>query len=677
MIEMTTRIHHAYRIVLTGKNLLFVVACFLLLFTLDVLAQIPQPTELPPDSLETNDSVYIPTPSIPLLGSADRTLHGQRILPESVIVFSDYRYLGNLLTNFPGVYIQDLGSPGQMHGLNIDGVSARSVAVLSDGILLNDPLTGAFDLNQYPTEHIERIEMIPTTRAFLYGINSTGGTVNLVTHNYNAAKPISQIRYSETAYENTYFDGFITQDVRRDLNVTLGISHPSFGGRYKNNVYDAWNGRAKIRYNLSRDVNFFVSEVYNQSKLDLNGGIDSTTPSANWYEPNLAYVRSEYAYEKMTRHDLQAGIAARLLPDSTDIATLILFHSTNFREYREDNYSDPFAPVYIKQDHRTQWFGVRMTQHLTLIGNSLDLGAEVQNRGVLASSVMGQRFKTYVSVWGKDEITPFTGISLDGYARIDNNDNKSHLSFGADAAYGILWDMELVGGFSHSYRFPTFQELYWQDSIVSSTHPGDIFVETHDLLEAGIRMEGEQLNFSVKAFQRTIDHASMTLQPTQFYPFPKVVFDLADTTKLEMRGVDATIGMRLGWFYAEGNMQYLQMKKNGKDLSQLPDLSGSGGVYYWNELFDGSLNLKAGLRGRVFNGYDGMDYNPQAQMYVPSSSWHVKTAGIGDVVILAKLGDATLHIIWENLLSLNYYTVPIYPMPDRAIKFGLTWEFLN
>ena len=43
----------------------------------------------------------------------------------------------------------------------------------------------------------------------------------------------------------------------------------------------------------------------------------------------------------------------------------------------------------------------------------------------------------------------------------------------------------------------------------------------------------------------------------------------------------------------------------------------------------------------------------------------------------ARIGDAHIHFIWENLGGKEYLLEAVYPMPGRQIRLGVTWDFLN
>ncbi|MBI4536313.1 MAG: TonB-dependent receptor, partial [Ignavibacteriae bacterium] len=177
---------------------------------------------LPPDSAATAQPLpdtlgRMSTPS--LVGTLDRSLDSTRVITADNLHWLDYRYLGGLLESVPGVFLREQFSEGQYSQLNIRGADWRTIAVLSDGRLLNDPASGIFNLFHFTTEYADRIEIITGPRSFLYGLNSSGGAINLLTKNYNSNKPFSKINYSESAYGYSIVDGTFSQNISRKINV--------------------------------------------------------------------------------------------------------------------------------------------------------------------------------------------------------------------------------------------------------------------------------------------------------------------------------------------------------------------------------------------------------------------------------------------------------------------------
>ncbi|HEV8538620.1 MAG TPA: hypothetical protein VGR15_06815, partial [Bacteroidota bacterium] len=73
------------------------------------------------------------------------------------------------------------------------------------------------------------------------------------------------------------------------------------------------------------------------------------------------------------------------------------------------------------------------------------------------------------------------------------------------------------------------------------------------------------------------------------------------------------------------------------------------------------------------------EYNSQAQVYWPSIGGEsdIRSSGILDLILIAHLGNAYLHLVLENLLDKKYVTTTFYPMNERNLRFGVSWDFLD
>ncbi|MEK7249164.1 MAG: putative porin, partial [Bacteroidota bacterium] len=260
------------------------------------------------DSTQVVDTTRMSTPS--LVGTYDRSLDSTKFLTKEELNFLDYRYLGRILETIPGVFVRDQFSIGGYNQLNIRGVDWRGIAVTSNGRLLNEPASGIFNLFHFTTEYADRIEFITGPRAFLYGVNSTGGAVNLVTKNYNSNRALSKLNYTETSYNYQYSDGTFSQNISRKVNFTFGFQHQGTDGRYTSSAHEAWNMRVKLRYNLSKNFNIILSEYLTSTETQLNGGIDidKTGILELAFDRIQAVVVNPDAFEKISRHDVDLSL---------------------------------------------------------------------------------------------------------------------------------------------------------------------------------------------------------------------------------------------------------------------------------------------------------------------------------------------------------------------------------
>lgn len=616
------------------------------------------------------DSLRPAAPAIPLVGSIDRTLDSARVLDSGVLPFLEYRSLTDIISLLPGAFVRDPATPGLGTGLTLRGAGQQSIAVLSDGVLLNEPLTGTFNLTNYPTEQIERLEPIAGTRAFLYALNGSGGLVNIVSKSKKAVVPQSRIRYTESAHGYSLVDGSVSQDIIRGLNVTAGLQHTTYDRRFPNSNYDAWSARGKIRYNISSDVNVFASMLYNGSELGLNGGIAASTPDSLRFEELRATVVNADAYEKITRYDTHFGAAARPGFDTNAVHSIVFFHSTLLREYRDEENRPSSNGLFVAEDHRSEWYGVRWMQQRSVGSHSLDVGAEIASRAVIASPSTGVRSSTDKSVFGIATLRPGDELSVSGYARLEEYLAQTRFSFGGDAALRPAPGLEFFGGFSRSYRFPSFQEIGWNDSLVGSS--GNTLPERHQLAEAGVRYgRGRDLRSEISIFRRTVSDAVIL----RYDAAAPTHYSFASRGTVTTTGISGDLSARISWLAVEARGQVLS---GGSDIAAgVPNWQAQCGLYFYDRIIGGHLELKSGLRGSIRGGFAGESFDERRLLFLGGSGTRIGPSGTLDFLLIAHIGDAYIHLLWENLIDRRYVTTLFYPMPNRAIRFGLSWDFLN
>lgn len=681
-------IHHLRTHTLACKNFSIIIIFLSLLHPSSLFSQERDTTDISPIDTSTQEYKVITKPITPIsiIGTIDRTLPPTKIVSDSIAYLNEYASINDIVVAHNGSYVRDLGSVGHYSELILGGLGGRHIAYLHDGILLNEPLTGTYNAYWFQTEQSERVEVETGTRAFLYGVNSTGGVINSMSRDFQAIRPRTSIRYSESRYEQTFFDGMFSQNLTRNFNLTGGVQRYVTDGKYRNTDYDMWGARLRARFNASDRWNFFFSENYTQTQLGLFGGIDylNTNPSF-LFEPLQTTIINGDTYEKITRHDLRLGMAAKLFDDSSDITTLTAFYSTHFREFRnEENRPNPDS-LFIQDDHHLHWQGVKFTQHFAKDLYSVDLGAEVQSRQVVESPATGYRSQVATNAYGKVDLEPTKTINVSGYARIDNSLNRTTLSHGADGILRLVDWFEIHAGYSRSFRFPTFQELYWRRRNISGPS-GNFDPERHQLMEAGLKLFiGDWFQVNTRFFNRIVnDYIGMfSVAPAE--PYPGVQF--VKQEKVTFTGIDISAELRIWRFLAEGSGHYLKRKEFGVSQSIAgvgisrtnlqPEWWASGGVYFRDRLVENNLDLKVGFRAHVWGEQQGMEFNPEAMMFVPSSLPSLGIATVVDGLLVARIGGAYVHFIWQNLFNNNYVVSPFYPMTDRTVRFGITWELLD
>ncbi len=595
---------------------------------------------------------------------------------------TDYRHFGNLLESFAGLFLYNFSSTGQPHTLLSNYSDYRTIVLAHNGISLNDPLTGSYNLNYFPTENIERIESINNTKAFLYSFNSTGSFVNIVSKFYDNNTPYTRLRYSESAYEETYLDGMFSQNIFRNFNLTGGVQRIVADGRYANSEYDSWNVRLILRHNINDNLNVYFSEIYNQNILGLNGGVDlNNTETKYIFDERRANVKYSNAYEKVARNDLQLGVAGRFLTDTSSITQLIFFLSNQMRLFRDLQPTSAIQP--IRESYHTRWYGAKLHQHINLqeenvILNSMNIGGEIRSNQLLQSPFRLWRTdykkKINIGIYTETEITPLENTTVDAYSRFDIYNSHKRFSFGGDATIIPINKFEITAGYSNSYRFPNFYELYWNNHF-NTTQQTDFSPEQHSVIKFGLGLNIlDNLNFEASYHHRTIKDAIWYEPTNNLYTLHQFVFATKD--KIIRQSLNGSLSGNFWKFSTNLNASLLLSSKYLTEF-QYPDFTTNVELFFNDRFFNDNLNLRVGIRGKIISKQLGYTFDPRAGLMIPNNDFILGNSSSFDAIVLAGIGSASVHIVIENVLDNKYAIVSYYPIQDRTLRFGITWEFEN
>jgi outer membrane receptor protein involved in Fe transport len=624
------------------------------------------------------------------------------------ILWKDYRTLTDLLAALPGVYVADKGSPGQNNPVSFTGAGQAATGFLVDGLEHNDPSTRSYDFALFPVEAIDRLEIVSGTRAFLYGDNTAGGAVNVVTKSFSNNRPYTRIRYSQAANSYVQTDALFSQNIFSRFNLMFGLSYLGYGldnaanlypGRFVNAANQAYSFRTKLRYNLSSTLNLVFTDYIHQTQTDLNGGLDLIhTAPADWYNEAAAQVINRDSYEKRFNHHAALTGIYRPTGDSTLSASVSVFDFHLLDEYRdEENRLKPNG-IFVHDNFESAIYGAHARVDWTWGGNGFSASAEAKQidffRSLYGPALTEAR--QHVSI--KDEISPFRFFTVAGFLKVENGQSQILENFGADARMQVSDILSATAGASQSHRHPTQAEQYLASGAADTTIrnilalPSPIPLpfahrslsdEIHHVVEFALRLTPrEQFTLGLSASRRMIDQwiDNSLIAPRQDQ---NITFDI----------VTASLQTHLGRFFLDASLEYTHQSdvlraddsyilthdtttvENPSHVLLYPKWRGQCSLYFRGPLANGNLDLKAGLNARFVSAYDGQpdrfaDGVPNAVL--PQS---IGNAGVLDLFIIAHIGDAQIHVIWENVTNTGYMLAPFYPMYDRGFRFGVGWEF--
>lgn len=104
----------------------------------------------------------------------------------SILTREDLDRIGVLTVGEALAYVADVhmrlqGGVGALSLASIRGAAPNQVLVLIDGVPVNSPMTGVFDLSTVSTAHVQRVEILKGAFSALYGSEGLGGVINIVT----------------------------------------------------------------------------------------------------------------------------------------------------------------------------------------------------------------------------------------------------------------------------------------------------------------------------------------------------------------------------------------------------------------------------------------------------------------------------------------------------------------
>lgn len=189
----------------------------------------------------------------------------------------------------PGVNVVK-GGKGEMH-VFIRGFSDNDVKILIDGVPVYETYFHTLDLSQFPVDSIAKIKVIKGASSVLYGANTMGGVINIITKKGSAA-PFTKLSAS--------FGDYGTQN--------YSVSHG--GQRQKINYFLAYSYQKSDGYRLSSD--FDEKDKYNGLSspfMEDGGKRDLSDYEKSAFNGKLGYDTSDAKlYLSFDYHNNKRGI---------------------------------------------------------------------------------------------------------------------------------------------------------------------------------------------------------------------------------------------------------------------------------------------------------------------------------------------------------------------------------
>ena len=175
--------------------------------------------------------------------------------------------LTELFRNILGVDVQMEHNVGRNANVSIRGSSDykpggynNRVLVLLDGFQMSIPNSGSVDWNGMPLEFIDRVEVLKGPQSSLYGQNSMGGVINLVTKKFK--KEFSTFKASYGTFNEKNLDLGLNRNINENLSFQTLFQYKEGDGHRFNSQFRQNNLYLKLS---KPESNLTASLIVNKS----------------------------------------------------------------------------------------------------------------------------------------------------------------------------------------------------------------------------------------------------------------------------------------------------------------------------------------------------------------------------------------------------------------------------
>ena len=611
-----------------------------------------------PDSLFVSDSLYtiLQRDSIaPIYANA--LTEKSFIIKNSELLKREYQYTGDYLRAYPFNFIKDLGFTGQPNETFLYGVGNNAISYLIDGISYNDRYSNSFNLNLIQSEDIDSIEIIPLPRGFLYGAYNNPVSVNFITKDFLPTQPYTRIRFYQGTDRDMMFDGSFNAVVMSKLIASFDIANRIYDGTYTNTDYSIWQGKVKLKYLLSNDVNIIASYNYNDYNAGYSGGVavDSIIASGGIVDNVLYdYRAAPMLYPNGELKTLTHLPKLKFLIKTTewmrsDASFYFLFNryekNTSGSEYLENktyglNIRNDFDYSVFRFQLNIDYEKSKMfssnsfyldSTNSFVYQNELDANL-FSVSGILSANLDDGRFIPSIyyktSSYKKNYSQPFAY----------NDDNNSQ-GIGMDLLVKIKPNFSFYFGTAALKRYSLSEYKF-------------------SLIELGTKYQNEFLSTDLKYFYNQYNYGLYT--GGVFFEYIKFG---------DVNGLSLNLKFKYWKLLLESNSAYYSTADNNK-LIGVPEFQTQTGLYFKDILFNNNLDLKTGFVF-YYTGKNNVYSYEHGVVEVPASN-KLDFTLVGEIQ-----KTAIVYFLWQNLLGNDYYITPYYPMPGRSIRFGVAWEMFN
>jgi vitamin B12 transporter len=380
----------------------------------------------------------------------------------------------DLLDYLPGLDLRSRGALGIQSDISLRGSTFEQVAVLLDGVKINDPQSGHYNL-EIPLNpgDIEKIEVIKEGASSLYGAGAFAGSINIITR-----KPDKEGLYLSASYgEHALSTG----------DLSFSLPYQEYSGRFSfgHKSSNGWTSNTDFK---SDTASLYLARQLEGSSLHTLLAYQKKDFGADSFYSNLFPEEEEHTQTLLVK----SGFSVRKEGGSAENSLYLRRHRDKFILRRNN-------PTAVNC-HTTYVYGLNSDFDIPLRMGELSLGLALANQEINSNNLgkhswMQEGLKAgFLAKLGEK-------LDLDINSRMDSFQKWGlQYSWNFGLGYFLNSRMKIESSLAHAFRLPTFTELYYSDA--GNKGSPELGVEKSDNASLGLCFRQEKLDLGLNFFYR-------------------------------------------------------------------------------------------------------------------------------------------------------------------------------
>jgi len=552
----------------------------------------------------------------------------------------------NVLQQIPGISIRTYGGKAGIMTISTNGSPTVNTKILLDDIDLTSSQNGETDLSQIPEIFFGQITNANSPGIF-YGSGAVDGVLRI--------SPLNR-RTFISASAGSYGFGSYSGNINKNWSnwtANLSAGYLKDDGNFKYDIQDSTAARAnndferkyvafKTTGKLSIKSNLSVLLLGSQQERGVAGSTDWITPKTR------------------RNDDLQIGSLTFNQLHENGYSKMQFSYRKSLEKYDDPN---PWWPIESKHDIRGVAFRI---QHHRNIWNNITTTFLYEGKlEKLESTDVGDRERKTNSIASVVNIPIWNYINIIPALRFDRAEsNQIQPTVDLRLTYNNLKGSKIEYHYGTGFRYPTFNDLYWQPGGNPNLDPEKSWYQT---IKYKLFLDDSYSNIYLNIGERYTDDL------IQWVPIDESFYIWQPQNITSSRRTNITIGSQYNLerlplqIAIHTTYQKTKDTDSDKPLLYAPELIGYAELAYSSSSIQISLNTH--YTGERVSSYG----YPDDELL---SSYIITNAAIQyQIPIFGNQISILLDI--NNILDKQFETINGYPEPGRAAKIGIKYMLNN